>query len=257
MTEVLQIGNQILTPEQLIALLQRYKLLPQLLRQMAIDEAIAVIDCTAEEKATAQENFYERNQLKSSEDIHEWCENNGVNQEELEELTTRELKIKKFKELTWSNKVEAHFTQRKDKLDRVIYSLIRVQDAKMAHEIYFRIQEGEESFSQLARKYSLGPEAKTGGYIGPVSISIPHPTIRRMLLGSTPGQLWHPIRLEKWIVIVRLEELIHAELDANMRGKILDELFNMWLKEEVKKLGSIRLRRSINNPQDSSTSNVA
>ena len=39
-----------------------------------------------------------------------------------------------------------------------------------------------------------GQEAQTGGLIGPVELSVPHPALARILSISKPGQLWptHP-----------------------------------------------------------------
>ena len=45
----------------------------------------------------------------------------------------------------------------------MVYSLIRSKDPGVAQELYFRIQEGENTFSELARQYSQGSEAQTGG----------------------------------------------------------------------------------------------
>jgi hypothetical protein len=55
-----------------------------------------------------------------------------------------------------------------------------------------------------------------------------------MLSVSQPNQLWHPTRIEEWTVIVRLEKLIPAVLDEPMRQKLLDNLFQTWLSEQVK-----------------------
>jgi len=43
--------------------------------------------------------------------------------------------------------------------------------------------------AELARD-SQGPEAETGGLIGPVELSNPHPAIAQMLSISKPSHLW-------------------------------------------------------------------
>jgi parvulin-like peptidyl-prolyl isomerase len=115
----------------------------------------------------------------------------------------------------------------------VIYSLIRTQEPGIAQELYFRIQEGEQSFADLAREYSQGSEAQTGGLIGPVELSVPHPVLAQMLRLSQPGQLCPPTRLGEWFLIVRLEKFIPAQLDASMRQRLLNECFNTWLSEQL------------------------
>ena len=105
----------------------------------------------------------------------------------------------------------------------------------MAQELYFRIKAGEQSFADCAKEYSLGQEAQTGGLIGPVPISQPHPVIAQGLAISQPGQLWTPIKLESWYVIVRLEKLVPTQLDDAMRSTLLNHLFEQWLSEEMSK----------------------
>ena len=110
----------------------------------------------------------------------------------------------------------------------------------LAQEIFFRIQEGEESFSELAQKYSKGPEANTGGVVGPVPLSNLHPTLNKILSVSQPGQLWSPTRIEEWFAIVRLDKFLPAGLDESMRRRLIDEMFESWLKEKIQQLAPLR-----------------
>lgn len=82
-------------------------------------------------------------------------------------------------------------------------------------------------------------EAQTGGLIGPVDLSSCHPTLVKMLSVSQPSQLWPPTRLGEWLVIVRLEKFIPAQLDNSMRQRLLTELFAAWLQEQLNQLSSV------------------
>jgi parvulin-like peptidyl-prolyl isomerase len=134
---------------------------------------------------------------------------------------------------TWDAKLESHFRQLKPRLDQVVYSLIRVRDGGVAQELYFRLVEGEQSFAELAKQYSQGPEAQTGGLMGPVALRTPHPKLARILAIRQPGQLLPPIRVENWWLIVRLEKFIPAQLDEPMQQRLLNELFSTWLQEQL------------------------
>ncbi|RMF23034.1 MAG: peptidylprolyl isomerase, partial [Cyanobacteria bacterium J083] len=162
----------------------------------------------------------------------------GMTSEQWHNLLARGIKIQKFKEITWNGELESYFIQRKPQLDQVVYSLIRNHDAGIIQELYFRIQENENSFAQLAMDYSEGEEAKTGGLIGPVEINTPHPKIAQMLKSSRAGQVWAPTRVGDWFVIVRLEKFITAHLDEAMKQRLRDELFQQWLKKQMKTLVS-------------------
>lgn len=239
MPEVLQIGQRTIALEELLPLLAGYQMLPQLYQEILIDQAIADVECTPEETAAAREQYYAQNQLTDPEVLKAWLDHYRMTLEQLEALTVRSLKVEKFKEMTWDNKVESYFLGRKGQLDKVIYSLIRTsKDANsnssgIANELYFRILEGEQSFAELARTYSQGPEAQTDGLIGPVELSVPHPTLAKILSISKPGQLIPPTPIGDWVVIVRLEKFIPAQLDEAMRKRLLNEFFNNWLKEQI------------------------
>ncbi|MEQ8996345.1 MAG: peptidylprolyl isomerase [Coleofasciculus sp. B1-GNL1-01] len=234
MTAILKVGDQTITAEEVIPLLAKYQLLPQLLREIIIDQAIATIDCTDDEKNAACEQFYAKNQLTTEEERQAWRDRQDLSLEQVEELAVRGLKLEKFKQATWGHKIESYFLKRKGRLDRVIYSLIRTKEAAIAQELYFRIQEGEQSFNELARDYSQGPEAQTGGLVGPVELSTPHPTLAQMLTVSQPGQLLPPTRLGDWFIVIRLEKFLPVQLDDAMRQRLLDEMFTTWLKEQLR-----------------------
>lgn len=237
MTTVLQIGNRTITAEEVIPLLTSYQMLPQLFRESIIDQAIASISCTPEEIDSIRQQFYQQNQLTSEAERQAMLWRYCMSQEHLEEaLLVRMLKIEKFKVATWGSKLESYFLKRKSQLDQVVYSLIRTKDQGIAEELYFRIQEGEQTFAELAYEYSEGSEANAGGRIGPVELGTLPQILAQVLSLSQLGQLWPPMRLGDWVVIVRLEKLIPAQLNQFMHQRLLRELFEAWLQEQLSQL---------------------
>ena len=234
MTAVLQLGSRTISGEDILPRLISYQMMPQLRRESIIDEAIAQITCTEEELAIARQQFYEQNRLLNDTDRQVWLKHHSMEQTFLETVfIPRLLKIEKFKHQRWSHKLESHFLNRKRAMDQAFYSLIRVQDAGMAEELYFRISENEQSFAEVAHEYSQGPEAQANGIIGPVKLGSIHPALAHLLAISQPGQLWPPIAVKGWVVIVRLEKLIPAQLDVSTRQQLLRELFEAWVQEQI------------------------
>lgn len=228
-----QIDGKTIAADEVVPLLIRYKMLPQFCREVVIDQTISKVSCSSEEIKLAQEQFALKHQLNTEKALQTWLEHYGLTTEQLVDIAVRELLVEKFKYATWESKVEAHFLTQKSKLDKVIYSLLRTPHQEIATELYFRIEAGEQSFAQLAREYSTGPEAQTGGLIGPVELSKPHPTLAKMLSISQPGQLRAPIQLGEWFVILRLEKFIPAVLNDTMRQQLIDNLWENWLQEQV------------------------
>lgn len=233
MDYLLKINDRQINNDELLPILGQHVMLPQLAREIVIADAIQGIECTSEEKEMAKQRFLAENQLQNDQDVQNWLNKAGVQPEQLEKLILRKLKVEKFKEQTWSDQLENYFAKRKKDLDQVVYSLIRTKNTGIAQELYFRILEGESDFKQLAKKYSQGIEAETQGLIGPVDLSVPHPQISQALANSEPGKLFEPMRIGEWIVIIRLENLIRAKLDRQTTKRLLDELFQQWLQQQM------------------------
>ncbi|MBD2257434.1 peptidylprolyl isomerase [Pseudanabaena sp. FACHB-2040] len=235
MTDSLTVGDRNYSAEDIIPLLRQYGLMPQLIRELVIDHAIAAIELTEEEQARAQARFDQTFNIQSDEQRQSFAAQRQLSPEAFAQLMLREEKLTKFKLETWGAKLESYFLQRKSSLDRVLYSLIRTQEPGLAQELYFRINDDGQPFADLAREYSEGQEAQTGGLIGPVELSVPHPSLARILSISQPGQLWPPTRVGEWFVVVRLEKFLPAKMDDATLQRLLDELFSVWLKEEIEK----------------------
>ncbi len=239
MSGVLKIGDRIIESEDLCPLLTEYQMLPQLAREIIIEQAIAEIECTPDEKNIARQQFCQQQQITSKEQLEALRKQYWMSPEQLENRIFRGMKVEKFKQSTWGSQIESYFLKRKGQLDRVVYSLIRTQDAGIAQELYFRIQEEESSFVELAKQYSQGSEAQTGGLIGPVELNVIHPKMAQMLNSSKPGQLLPPTRVGDWIVILRLEKFISVQLDEQIRQRLLDERFRAWLQEQFQEKVSL------------------
>ncbi|MDJ0902097.1 MAG: peptidylprolyl isomerase [Xenococcus sp. MO_188.B8] len=233
MDVVLRIGNRVFNSDELFPLLAQYQMLPKLAQEILVDNEIANIEYTETEYDQAYQQLCQQYQLDTDEKVQTWLERQGMNRENLQTLVTRKIKIEKYKQENWDNKVESYFLKRKAQLDRVVYSLIRVEKAELAQELYFRIQENEGTFRELAMEFSQGAEAQTGGLIGPVEINAPHPKIAQILNTCQPGDLVPPTRIGEWIVIIRLENFISAKLDPPMRQRMLDEMFRQWLNKQT------------------------
>lgn len=220
----------------LVSLLKQYGMSAQVVREMIIDRSIAAIDLSAEDSLRVWQQFYQQHQIESDADLQTWLCDRGLASQHLEYLVTRNLKLERFMQEQWGHQVESYFLKQKAQLDRVIYSLIRVNDANLAQELFFRIQAGEQSLSELASQYSQGSETQTGGLIGPVELSVPHPALAAMLRTSQPGQLLPPTRLADWVVIVRLEKVIPAQLDEAMQQRLLKALFEEWVQAQINQI---------------------
>ncbi len=86
---------------------------------------------------------------------------------------------------------------------------------------------------KLTREYSQGSETHTDGLLGSVRVCQPHPAIEKLWSVSQPGQLWSSRALDTWFVIIRLEKFLPTQLDEPMPHRLMDELFENWLREQI------------------------
>lgn len=233
MTAVLQVRDRTIKAEEILPLLSHYQLLPQLIREIIIDQAIAPFLCTLEEQESAFNAFYTSNQISSEAQFQSWLTQHQMSREELVAHLARSVRIDKFKYATWENQLDSYFLKHKADLDRVVFSMITIQEVEIAQELYFRLQEGEQSFAELATQYSVGVERETRGIVGPIALGQLHPTLKQLLKVMQVGQLWMPICVDKYLAIVRLEKRIPAQLDEVIHQKLLQDLFNRWLQEQL------------------------
>ena len=213
--------------------LARHGLLVPLLRQSVIAAAVADVSVSEQESVESRQAWGAANRLASSEALIQHLKIHGLS--EADAIWQAELprRINRHCEEHFSHRAEQRFLARKNQLDQVIYSLLRVEDAALARELYLRIAEGEADFAELAASYSKGPERSTRGVVGPVPLLQAHPALAELLRTSRPGQLQAPLRIEQWWLVVRLESLRSASFDKDMGNRMARELFDEWVDEEV------------------------
>jgi parvulin-like peptidyl-prolyl isomerase len=159
------------------------------------------------------------------------------------------LQLQLYQQATFGPRVEPLFLERKAGLDRVTYSLLRVKEHAKAQELHLRLEEEEDTFSALASVYSEGVEQQLNGLIGPMELGRINPVLAERLRISTPGQLWPPFEAEGWWVILRHERNLPAQLDQPMRQRLRDEMYELWMREQVAAaLAQLQLAPSCSSP---------
>ena len=130
-------------------------------------------------------------------------------------------------------KAEARFLERKNELDQVVYSLLRLADNFLARELYLQIESGESNFADLAKRYAEGPERNTNGIVGPVSLTQAHPVLVEKLRVAQPGVLLEPFRISDWWLVVRLERYSPATFTPEVSDRMCREMFDAWIEEQT------------------------
>ena len=215
------------------ALLSRHNLLKAWVRAEITATAVQTIAVPEEEGAELWNGYLEKHNIKDYDALGKHLQQIGLSAEDLHWQLELPQRIRKYSQEHFQHKAEARFLARKEELDRVVYSLLRVNDGFLARELYLRIAGSEANFSNRAAEYSQGPEAKTKGIIGPVPMRQAYPALSERLRTSQPGQLLEPFNIEQWWLVARLERYEAARFDTVTAEQMTTGLFQEWVQEEM------------------------
>ena len=220
-------------PAETLALLRRHNLLVSLLRAELIAEAVGSIPMEPEQSAQLLQNYCAGQQLESAEELNAHLQQLSLSRADLQWQLELPLRTQAYGEQHFRHKAEARFLARKEQLDRVVYSLLRVKDGGLARELYLRISGGEANFADLAHSYAEGPERNTKGIVGPVPLNQAHPALAERLRTSSPGELLAPFQIQEWWLVARLESYTPARFDEAIAEQMAAELFEEWVQQET------------------------
>ncbi|MFM7675936.1 MAG: peptidylprolyl isomerase [Synechococcus sp.] len=226
-------GRPFLSLGETNRLLRRQGLGASLARAWVLEELVEAIPLPPEQERALIRSYLEEREVREEPALERWLAEQQLSRADLAFLATREHRLRLFRERRWGEEVETTFLQRKLELDQVVYSLLRVPTAELAEELHHRLVAGEASFADLAAEFSTGSERRSGGRIGPLPLAAGHESLVRRLRVGRPGQLWPPFQAGDSWVVLRLDELLPARLNDQLRSRIMEELFNNWVKERV------------------------
>lgn len=233
----------------MVSQLARHNLLRPLIKQQVLAELASEFPLQEEERSQVFDGLRRERGLETPEALERFLAANLLGEADLRDLAEQSLRLQRALEARFAARAGARFLSRKNQLDRVVYSLLRVREAGLARELYLRIAEGEADFTELAQRYSEGPEKESRGIVGPVPLTQAHPQLAERLRTASVGGLLEPFAVETWWLVVRLESLTPASLDAATGRQMAAELLDEWAEEEVgRRLAELARRRLVPSP---------
>ena len=217
------------------ALLDRFNLLKPLVEQMVTSEAIANVVVSEEQLEQARLGLLLQRGFDGVEQWAELLEQLESSEEQVLARLRHGVGRRSLMRDRFAAKAEARFLERKNELDQVVYSLLRLENRFLAQELYLQIESGESNFADLAKRYAEGPERNTNGIVGPVSLTQAHPTLVEKLRVAQPGVLLEPFRISDWWLVVRLERYSPATFTDEVSDHMCQEMFDAWIDEETAK----------------------
>ncbi|WP_208346155.1 peptidylprolyl isomerase, partial [Aetokthonos hydrillicola] len=214
--------------------------IPNLLRAIATRKIIidtakeADIKVEIKEVQQAADNLRLANNLVKAEDTWTWLEKHHLSIEDFEGIAYTDLLAKKLALHLFGDKVEQFFYEHQlDYAAAVTYEVI-LDDEDLACELFYALKEKEISFYEIAHQYIQDIELRrVGGYQGIKKRTGFSSEMCAAVFAANPPEILKPIVTSKGVHLIFVEEIIKPELNDQLRGKILGNLFTDWLNQQI------------------------
>ncbi len=177
-------------------------------------------------------DWKKKKSINSTDELNNWLSLYEINYKEWLELINSDYLwaswcIKKFE-----NNLPKYFSINKEYLDNFYYSIIKVKKKELADEFYMRIKEKESSFEEIANQFPEVVDQKSKIKIGPILIKDVEKSIASLIKVGKKDQLWKPKLFNGLWFIVKLDNIISAKLDKNLKIKLSLELGDKFLEDK-------------------------
>ncbi len=217
-------------------ILNSVQLLPKLAKELLIQEIVDSIHFSDDEQSKVINELWKGINIEKPGYLDEAGEWLRLVPSEIQDALKQRLsylKLSKYIDQTYSSAVEPYFLERRADLERVVYGLIRVASQGIAEEFYLRLLEGESDFCCLASEHSMGDERYTNGLLGPMPITQPPEIIRNVIKRLKVGEVHPPFRVDKSFILLKLIHRISPSLDELTRNRLMQEMFDKDIYQEV------------------------
>ena len=241
---VLQLGDNLLTIQQVIFYLRRSGNLSVLLGEVAsqfiLEKELANRkDITVDAQIVEQEMkaFRQCNELDDDLTFQAWLVSNSF-RDDVSFLAYLEFKLKLEKlmiEIEEEKGLDYFISQKLD-LDQLVVSRIVVSSKNLAEELQLQILEKSFQFEELAKEYSITEDAITNGLMGFVNRKDMLEQTGLDLYQAQIGELIGPVDCAEGWSLFRVDEFVSAQYDEEMKAFLRTQLLDEWLSNQIQSL---------------------
>ena len=174
----------------------------------------------------------EKNSITSDSQLDSWLRLYEINFEEWIDFINSDYVWALWCTKKYENQLSDYYQIRKSELDTFFYSIIKVVNKDLADELYMRIKGEESTFEEIAVEFAEGNEKYSNGRIGPIAIANIESSIASLIKVGSEKQLWEPKSTNGFWFILRLDKIIHAKFNNQMKIKLALELGDKFLNKK-------------------------
>ncbi|MCG7949057.1 MAG: peptidylprolyl isomerase [Candidatus Thiodiazotropha taylori] len=174
--------------------------------------------------------------LHRASDTNEFLDDAGATLDVFEAFLEDNLLARKMRDQVQStDSVESYFTLNSPKYDSVEVSHLVVEGEPQANEIVSLLKDGDETFDNLAREYSVADSAQQGGAIGMVYRGELDAELEAQIFNAEIGEPLGPFEasMEGHFEIFLVTRKEPAELSDLIRDLIQKQLYEQWIQDQA------------------------
>ena len=153
-----------------------------------------------------------------------------------ENFSSEQAWLKTLSKVWHENQVDRYYLERRDSYELVTFELFRTQSKGIISEAYQRLIENEESWKTIVERWGIKADKNRQGRYHQIRASKINQEVYRQLKRLKAGEISEPFRCANLLTVTKLIEWNHVQLNENMKEKLISELFNNWLEEQVNKV---------------------
>ena len=151
----------------------------------------------------------------------------------IEATVRRNQSLEAWQQQQFGDTARQTFLELGSALDRVCLSVLQSDDVHLAQEWYFKLQDGDADFTQLAPQ-SIGSSRDSGGHLGPLRLEELQNPLDRLVLRAQPGVIQPPLRIAGGrSIVLRLDSRLPAQWDDDTRQELSLRLHRSWLASSI------------------------
>jgi parvulin-like peptidyl-prolyl isomerase len=203
----------------------------RVINQAAQERGLTV---TPEEIQADANQLRRENRLEKASDTLAWLADQMITADDWEAGICDRLMAKKLAQFLFAKEAEKFFAQNKLDFDQILLYQIIVPYERLAHEIFYQIEEQEISFYEAAHLYDIDERRRQQcGYEGKLYRWSLKPDFAAVVFSAQLGEVIGPLTTEQGYHLLLVEEFIPAELTPERYQDIIDRMFKDWLTSEL------------------------
>lgn len=164
-------------------------------------------------------------ELEKADDFNIWLKSNNLDLSTVQNVCEIGVLRNKIRATITDADVEGYFTLNKDNYDVANLYSLTVETEDLANELMAQIDDGEDSFVNLALEHSIdGDTFRKGGYVGEVTRETVRAEVEAAVFSAEPGAILGPIKDDDGYTIYMVSDQISPEL-GDVKETIRDEMF--------------------------------